>query len=156
MSPLAPLRLTDYVYSVVGVLMMSLIVSPNDPRLINGGSDASASPWVIGIQRAGIKILPDIINAVILVAAFSAGNSDLYAASRTLYGLACDGQAPRIFAKCTKNGMPLPALIATALIGLLAYMNCGTSSATAFKLVAANARDERLALMNIRLPAATL
>ncbi|GAA5964555.1 hypothetical protein JCM8115_003920 [Rhodotorula mucilaginosa] len=119
-------------FYVVGVLMMSLIVSPSDPRLINGGDDASASPWVIGIERAGIKVLPSIINAVILVAAFSAGNSDLYAASRTLYGLACDGQAPKIFAKCTKNGLPLPALIMTSLIGLLAYMNCGTSSATAF------------------------
>ncbi|GAA5863082.1 hypothetical protein JCM3774_001415 [Rhodotorula dairenensis] len=119
-------------FYVVGVLMMSLIVSPSDPRLINGGDDASASPWVIGIERAGIKVLPHIINAVILIAAFSAGNSDLYAASRTLYGLACDGQAPKIFAKCTKNGLPLPALIMTSLIGLLAYMNCGTSSATAF------------------------
>lgn len=129
-----PVRvLTDMRFcSVVGVLMMSLIVSPSDPRLINGGDDASASPWVIGIERAGIKVLPSIINAVILVAAFSAGNSDLYAASRTLYGLACDGQAPKIFAKCTKNGLPLPALIMTSLIGLLAYMNCGTSSATAF------------------------
>jgi amino acid transporter len=55
---------------------MSLIVSPNDPRLL-GNSDASASPWVIGIQRAGIKALPSIVNAVILIAAFSAGNSDL-------------------------------------------------------------------------------
>ncbi|GAA5984787.1 hypothetical protein JCM10908_003504 [Rhodotorula pacifica] len=119
-------------FYVVGVLMMSLIVSPSDPRLINGGDDASASPWVIGIERAGIKVLPHIINGVILVAAFSAGNADLYAASRTLYGLACDGQAPRIFTKCTKNGLPLPALIMTSLIGLLAYMNCGTSSATAF------------------------
>ena len=116
---------------------MSLIVSPNDQRLINGGSDAAASPWVIGIQRAGIKALPSIINAVILIAAFSAGNSDLYAASRTLYGMACDGQAPRIFAKTISNGLPIWSLVATALFGVLAYMNIGTTGEEAFNYLVA-------------------
>ncbi|BGP50979.1 hypothetical protein JCM10450v2_006905 [Rhodotorula kratochvilovae] len=124
-------------FYVAGVFVMSLIVSPNDERLINGGSDAAASPWVIGIQRAGIKALPSIVNAVILIAAFSAGNSDLYAASRTLYGLACDGQAPRIFAYCTRNGLPVWALAATALFGVLAYMNCGTTGEEAFNYLVA-------------------
>ncbi|TNY18367.1 amino acid permease/ SLC12A domain-containing protein [Rhodotorula diobovata] len=124
-------------FYVVGVLVMSLIVSPNDQRLINGGSDAAASPWVIGIQRAGIKALPSIINAVILIAAFSAGNSDLYAASRTLYGMACDGQAPRIFAKTISNGLPIWSLVATALFGVLAYMNIGTTGEEAFNYLVA-------------------
>ncbi|GAA6052158.1 hypothetical protein JCM3770_001246 [Rhodotorula araucariae] len=124
-------------FYVAGVFVMSLIVSPNDERLINGGSDAAASPWVIGIQRAGISALPSIINAVILIAAFSAGNSDLYAASRTIYGLACDGQAPRIFARCTSNGLPIWALAATALFGVLAYMNCGTTGEQAFNYLVA-------------------
>ncbi|BGO94857.1 hypothetical protein NBRC10512_002524 [Rhodotorula toruloides] len=118
-------------FYVVGVLMISLIVSPNDPGLLNN-SGTAASPWVIGIEKAGIKVLPHIVNAVILTAAFSAGNSDLYAASRTLYGLACDGQAPRIFAKCTKNGLPIWSLIATASVGFLAYMNCGVTGTKAF------------------------
>ncbi|GAA5873835.1 hypothetical protein JCM1840_002086 [Sporobolomyces johnsonii] len=118
-------------FYVIGVLCMSLIVSPNDPGLINN-SGTAASPWVIGIEKAGIKALPSIINAVILVAAFSAGNSDLYAASRTLYGLACDGQAPAIFSRCLRNGLPIYALIATASIGLLAYMNVSTGSTRAF------------------------
>ncbi|GAA5852561.1 hypothetical protein JCM9279_005512 [Rhodotorula babjevae] len=124
-------------FYVVGVFVMSLLVSPNDERLINGGSDAAASPWVIGIQRAGIKALPSIVNAVILIAAFSAGNSDLYAASRTLYGLACDGQAPRIFAKATANGLPIWSLVITALFGVLAYMNLGTTGEEAFNYLVA-------------------
>ncbi|GAA5976310.1 hypothetical protein JCM5350_001416 [Sporobolomyces pararoseus] len=118
-------------FYVIGIICMSLIVSPNDDRLL-GNSDASASPWVIGIQRAGISALPSIVNAVILIAAFSAGNSDLYAASRTLYGLARDGQAPAIFARCLKNGLPIYALIATSLVGFLAYMNVGKTSTQAF------------------------
>ncbi|BGP27025.1 amino acid transmembrane transporter [Rhodotorula toruloides] len=123
-------------FYVVGVFMMSLIVSPNDPGLLNN-SGTAASPWVIGIEKAGIKVLPHIVNAVILTAAFSAGNSDLYAASRTLYGLARDGQAPRIFAKCTKNGLPIWSLVATASVGFLAYMNCGTGGERAFNYLVA-------------------
>ncbi|BGP19354.1 hypothetical protein JCM10213_006860 [Rhodosporidiobolus nylandii] len=124
-------------FYVVGVLMMSLIVSPNDPNLLNGTGNAASSPWVIGIERAGIKALPHIINAVILVAAFSAGNSDLYAASRTLYGLAVDGQAPRIFAKCTKNGLPFWAVAATSLWSFLAYMCVSTGGNDAFNYLVA-------------------
>ncbi|GAA5866231.1 hypothetical protein JCM8547_007211 [Rhodosporidiobolus lusitaniae] len=124
-------------FYVIGVLMMSMIVSPNDERLLTSASDASASPWVIGIERAGIKVLPSIINTVILVAAFSAGNSDLYAASRTLYGLSVDGQAPRIFSKVTRNGLPIWALVATSLWAFLAYMCVSTGGSTAFNYLVA-------------------
>ncbi|GAA5886550.1 hypothetical protein JCM6882_001684 [Rhodosporidiobolus microsporus] len=124
-------------FYVIGVLLMSMIVSPNNPRLLSGAGDASASPWVIGIEAAGIKVLPHIVNAVILVAAFSAGNSDLYAASRTLYGLACDGQAPKIFTYCTKNGLPLWSLVATSLWSFLAYMCVSTGGSTGFNYLVA-------------------
>jgi amino acid transporter len=118
-------------FYVLGTFVMGLIVSPNDPNLTNGDG-VNASPWVIAIKNAGIDSLPSVINAVVLISAFSAGNSDLYASSRTLYGLACDGKAPAIFRRCTKNGLPIYCLIATAAVGLLAYMNVSTGSTTAF------------------------
>lgn len=62
----------------------------------------------------------------------SAGNSDLYASSRTLYGLACDGKAPAIFRKCTKNGLPIYCLGLTACFGFLAYMNVSNDGSTVF------------------------
>ncbi|GAA5991735.1 hypothetical protein JCM11641_004847 [Rhodosporidiobolus odoratus] len=118
-------------FYVIGTFIMGLIVSPNDPALTNG-EGVAASPWVIAIKNAGIDGLPSVINAVVLLSAFSAGNSDLYASSRTLYGLACDGKAPAFFRRCTKNGLPIYCLIATAAVGLLAYMNVSTGSTTAF------------------------
>ncbi|GAA5948850.1 hypothetical protein JCM21900_003448 [Sporobolomyces salmonicolor] len=118
-------------FYIIGVFIMGLIVSPNDPGLLNN-SGTAASPWVIAIKNAGIKGLPSVINTVVLLSAFSAGNSDLYASSRTLYGLACDGKAPAIFRRCTKNGLPIYCLGLTALVGLLAYMNVSTGSTTAF------------------------
>ncbi|GAA6027826.1 hypothetical protein JCM8097_001735 [Rhodosporidiobolus ruineniae] len=119
-------------FYIIGTFVMGLIVSPNDPSLTNGGEGVAASPWVIAIKDAGIKGLPSVINTSVLLAAVSAGNSDLYAASRTLYGLACDGKAPAILRRCTRNGLPIYALIVTALFGPLAYMNVATGSSTAF------------------------
>ncbi|KAK4702354.1 hypothetical protein P7C70_g3871, partial [Phenoliferia sp. Uapishka_3] len=123
--------LTSMILQVFGVLMIGMLVSPTDPSLLHG-SGAAKSPWVIAITNAGIKGLPSVINTVVLLSAFSAGNSDLYAASRTLYGLACDGKAPAIFRKCTKNGLPIYCLIVTAAFGLLAYMSVGSSAANVF------------------------
>ncbi|KAM0755033.1 AAT family amino acid transporter [Meredithblackwellia eburnea MCA 4105] len=119
------------VFYIFGVLAISLIVSPNNPDLLDGTGSA-ASPWVIGIKLAGIKGLPSVVNAVILISAFSAGNSDLYASSRTLYGLACDGKAPAIFRKCTKNGLPIWSLILTAAFGLLAFMTVSSGGNNVF------------------------
>ncbi|ORY79319.1 amino acid permease/ SLC12A domain-containing protein [Leucosporidium creatinivorum] len=118
-------------FYVIGVFVMGLIVSPNDEGLLNN-SGSSASPWVIAIRNAGIPALPSIVNAVVLISAFSAGNSDLYASSRTLYGLACDGKAPAIFRKCTKNGLPIYCLAITAAFSFLAYMNVSNSASTVF------------------------
>lgn len=59
-------------------------------------------------------------------------NADIYCASRSLYGLAKDGQAPAIFAKARKNGNPIYAVGAAAIFILLAYMNAVKSSSTVF------------------------
>lgn len=57
------------------ISVLGLLVSPNDSQLLNADSSTAAgSPWVIAIERAGIKGLPSVINVVVLIAAFSAGN----------------------------------------------------------------------------------
>lgn len=114
-------------FYVLAVLLVGLCVPYTDPRLLSGSNNASASPYVIAIESAGIKVLPHFVNAVLITVTWSAGQSDLYASSRTLYGLALEGNAPRIFKKCTKAGLPIWATAATALYAPLAYM--GTSSA---------------------------
>jgi amino acid transporter len=95
----------------------------------NAGT-AKASPWVIAIDNAQIKVLPSIVNAVILISAWSAGNSDLYAASRTLYALSLEGKFPKIFRKCTRGGLPIYSVVLTGLFGCLAYLSSGGDTAT--------------------------
>lgn len=116
-------------FYVLGIFFISVLVPYNDPRLLGGTGDASSSPWVIAIDNAKIKVLPHIVNAVILSAAFSAGISDVYAASRTFYALALEGQMPKMFRYCTKRGLPINAIIITCLFGPLAYLNTGGEKA---------------------------
>lgn len=57
---------------------------------------------------------------------------DIYCASRSLYGLAKDGQAPRLFAKARENGNPIYAVGFASLFICLGYMNASKSSSTVF------------------------
>jgi amino acid transporter len=122
------------IFYVFGIFFISVLVPYTDDRLLSPDANATASPFVIAINNAGIKALPSIVNAVILIAAWSAGNSDLYAASRTLYALAIQGQTPRGFGYdpfryCLKNGLPIWCVVVTGLFGFLAYLNTGGPSA---------------------------
>ncbi|QRV75531.1 amino acid permease [Ceratobasidium sp. AG-Ba] len=116
-------------FYVLGIFIIGLLVPFNSEELLNNsGGNASASPFVIAIKTAGIKGLPSVINAVILISAWSAGNSDLYASSRTLYALALARQAPAFLRTCTKGGLPVWAVFVTSLFGLLTYMNAGSAT----------------------------
>ncbi|KAJ9113727.1 hypothetical protein QFC20_001752 [Naganishia adeliensis] len=109
-------------FYVLGIWVISVLVPYDDPRLLSGGGDARASPFVIAIDNAGVKGLPHVVNGVLLVAAWSAGNSDLYASSRVVYAMALEGKAPAIFRRCTKGGVPVYAVALTALFGLLGFL----------------------------------
>lgn len=97
---------------------------------------ASASPFVVAIQAAGIKTLPSIINAMIFMFTFSAANSDQYIATRTLYSMAMNGNAPRIFRKCNKRGTPWVSFAFTGSFMGLAYLVSSSNALTVFNYLA--------------------
>lgn len=76
------------------------IIAEEDLGFANSGFN---SKWVIAIQRAGMDVLPSIINAVILSSAACSGNALLHVGSRYLYALAELKQAPKILLKCSKK-----------------------------------------------------
>ncbi|KAJ5144065.1 Amino acid/polyamine transporter I [Penicillium bovifimosum] len=124
-------RLTAFF--VLGVLCVGILVPYNDQTMADafdtGKPGAAASPYVISMDRLKIPILPDIVNAVVLTAAFSAGNSYVYCASRSLYGLALEGKAPKFFTKCTKRGVPIYCVGVVLLIALLSFLQVSNSAA---------------------------
>ncbi|PHH51932.1 Arginine permease [Ceratocystis fimbriata CBS 114723] len=114
------------------IFMVGLVVPSNNPSLNSDATDASASPLVIAANLAGIPVLPDILNAVLLTAVLSAANSNVYSGSRILVGLAEQGHAPSFLRRSNKSGVPMAGVLCTSGVGLLAYMNLTASGSSVF------------------------
>ena len=133
------IKLTFYrilLFYVVLVFLLGMLVPYNSEELktaiAEGGNTAAASPFVVAIKLAAIPVLPDILNACIMIFVFSAANSDLYIASRTLFGLAHEGKAPRIFTRTDNRGVPIYALGLSVAFCLLAFLGVNTDSYKVF------------------------
>lgn len=132
------IKLTFYrilVFYILSVFLLGMLVPYDSEELAfasSASSTANASPYVVAIKLAGIPALPGIVNACILLFVFSAANSDLYIATRTLYGLAREGKAPRIFAKTDRKGVPIYALGLSTLFAFLGFMNVSDDSKVVF------------------------
>lgn len=113
-------------FYVLGSFLIGLIVSSANPGLVSGSGNANSSPFVIAIQDAGISVLPSIVNACILVSAWSAGNSYCWVGSRMIVAMTTDRQLPQIFGRTTAKGVPYVAVIAAWLFGPLAYLSLGS------------------------------
>lgn len=120
------------IFFVLTVFFIGLLVPYTNPRLLSDSTNASASPFVIAADLAGVKVLPAIINAVLLTVVLSAANSNVYSGSRILIGLAQEGLAPRIFKVTSKQGVPYFGVALTSAVGLLAFMNLSNNGATVF------------------------
>ncbi|KAH7128837.1 amino acid permease [Dactylonectria macrodidyma] len=122
-------------FYVISVFLLGLVVPYDSPELafaVDASTSASASPFVVAIRMAKIKGLDHVINACLVIFVFSAANSDLYIAARTLYAISIDGKAPKIFSRTAKNGVPCIAVGFCALFTTLAYMSLSTGAQLAF------------------------
>lgn len=80
------------------------------------------------MNRLGIPVLPSIVNAFILISIFSTTNSFVFAASRALLGLAQQGQAPKVFNRLNRNGIPYLTVLLTLSIGLLSFLSLSSGT----------------------------
>lgn len=120
-------------FFVLTIFFIGILMPSDDDSLLNSsGNDANSSPFVIAAKRAGVSVLPDIINAVLLTVVLSAANSNVYSASRIMIGLAQEGFAPRWFKKTSKQGVPYYSVAFTSAFGLLGFMNVSDSGSTVF------------------------
>ncbi|KAK7439528.1 general amino acid permease agp2 [Stygiomarasmius scandens] len=129
----AYLRLATFF--VGGAICMGILVPYNDPALVNSLNDpapgAGSSIYVIAMKNMGINGLSHVVNVLIMLSVFSAGNSYMYCASRSLFGLALEGKVPgyKLLRRCTKDGVPIYCVGITLLFGLLAFMQVSSGSA---------------------------
>lgn len=82
------------------------------------GGDVETSPFVMVFDQVGVPAAASITNAVVLIAALSAANANLYAGSRMLHSLSVDRLAPAFLSRTTRGGVPT-AGIAISLVGVL-------------------------------------
>lgn len=121
--------------------MITFLVPSNDPALLKSTGTAAQSPFVLAAQRASIRILPSIINAIVLTSAWSSGNSSmlglslamqiwltkwfhivLMGGSRVLFGLSQEKHAPQILKRVSRWGVPYVAVGVMSLSVCLGYL----------------------------------
>ncbi|MFI5826318.1 amino acid permease [Streptomyces sp. NPDC051578] len=103
----------------LGSIFIVLTLLPwNDKSIVDKGS------YVAALDSIGIAHAGQIMNVIVLTAVLSCLNSGLYTASRMAFSLGERGDAPKAFAKVSKNGVPTAAILGSVVFGFLAvYFN---------------------------------
>ncbi|KAL4942451.1 hypothetical protein BDV06DRAFT_211800 [Aspergillus oleicola] len=115
------------VFYMVSVVLVSVIVPSSDDRLL-GGSGSAASPFVIAASNAGIKGVPDIINACMIIGIMAIALECIYLPSRILRTMALQKLIPSFIANVDEKGRPRWALSITAVVGVvLTYISLNGS-----------------------------
>ena len=80
---------------------------------------SQGSPFVQIFDNLGISSAATILNIVVISAAVSAINSEIFGAGRMMYGLAQQGHAPKVFGKLSRHGVPWMTVLVmgAALLG---------------------------------------
>jgi amino acid transporter, AAT family len=92
------------------VLAITIMLAMTPWNQTGAGTGLTASPFVRAFSSIGIPFAATIMNIVVITAALSSCNTDLYLTTRMLFSLARGGYAPAGLSKLAKNGVPRRAL----------------------------------------------
>ncbi len=93
---------------------------------------AGSSPFVAALQQIGIPGADHVMNAVVLTAVLSCLNSGLYSASRVLFVLAGQHEAPAQMLKISERGVPYIAIVCSSVVGFLCVILAWLAPNTVF------------------------
>jgi L-asparagine transporter-like permease len=109
-----PRAMRNIVYRLIGFYVLAIaIMVTMVPWNQTGSSSVSGSPFVTAFAAAHIPFAAAIMNFVVLTAALSSVNTNLYLATRMLFSLGRGGYAPAWMGKVSSNGVPHRALLAS-------------------------------------------
>lgn len=112
-------------FYILCIFIIGTLVAYTDPNLAlaaEGDGNITLSPFTLLYEKAGLAFAAGLMNAVILTAILSAGNSGMYSSTRMLWNMAKNGSAPKTFAKLDVRGVPMNALYATTVIAALCFL----------------------------------
>jgi amino acid transporter, AAT family len=101
------------------ILALTIVVT-FVPWTETGATLVTQSPFVRIFAHSGIRHAAGIMNFVVLSAALSSMNTNVYLCSRMLFSLSRGGFAPRFLGKLSKNGTPITAILLSGACILLA------------------------------------
>jgi len=93
---------------------ISVLVGVIPWNQIQPGRNITVSPFVRVFDMMHIPAATHVINFVVLTAALSSMNCNLYMATRMIFSLSRAGYAPQVFGRVSQNGTPLAALLFSA------------------------------------------
>ena len=102
----------------VGAVLVIVMIVPWDE--LPEPTDVTNAPFTVVFSMFGLPGAAMVMQLVIFTAVISVLNSGLYSASRMFSALAVQGFAPKIMAKKSKRGVPVAALFASTIGGVLA------------------------------------
>jgi lysine-specific permease len=117
-------------FYILSMAVIATLIPSNSPQLLT--SNVLTSPFTLVFSQIGIHAAAGIMNLVILIAVLSAGNSGMYASTRMLWYLAKKGHAPKIFSRVSSRGVPVWALVATTLVGTMAFLSSKFGSGSVY------------------------
>ncbi len=111
-------------FYILSMGVISFLIPYNNPLLISASTtNVGASPFTIVFTIAGLHFAQVTMTIVILLAILSAANASMYTATRTLWHIAQERNAPKFLANTTKHGIPISALLFTALISTAVFFS---------------------------------
>ncbi|OBC10318.1 L-asparagine permease [Mycobacterium sp. 852013-50091_SCH5140682] len=97
--------------------------------------DKHQSPFVTFFSKIGFAGAGDIMNVVVLTAAFSSLNAGLYSTGRILRSMAMNGSAPKFTARMSRSGVPYGGIVLTCVICLFGVVLNAFEPGEAFEIV---------------------
>lgn len=97
----------------LGSILILVTVLPWD------SSSLMKSPFVSLLEIVNIPAAAQVMNFILLTAVLSCLNSGLYTSSRMLFSMAQKGDAPKLFLKVNRKGIPFNAIIGCTIISYI-------------------------------------
>ncbi|ODV77975.1 histidine permease [Suhomyces tanzawaensis NRRL Y-17324] len=119
------------VFYMLSITLICFLVPYNDPSLL-GNSSSSASPFVIAIKNGGVKVLPSIFNAVILLAVLSVANASVFASYKPLVALSEAGHGPKFLSYIDRKGRPIYSILICLAFGLIGFVSASSKQQVVF------------------------
>ncbi len=116
------------IFFVGSIFLLTVILPWN---VVQSGS----SPFVAALKQIGIPGADHVMNAVVLTAVLSCLNSGLYSASRVLFVLARQHEAPAQMLKVSGRGVPYLAIVCSSVVGFLCVIMAGVAPNTVFSFL---------------------